>query len=59
MICDATNEDDTLEENILEALLSKHPYLEDGSEHEDSDSDVIHVAAQQSIQACSSISLSR
>ena len=39
--------------------MSKHPCLEDGSEHEDSDSDVIHVAARHSIQACSSISLSR
>ena len=50
------NEDNTLEEDIVEAILSKQPCLEDGSEHEDSDSDgdeiakVTHTAARCSIQ---------
>ena len=33
------NDDNTLEESIIEALSSKRPCLEDGSEHKDSDLD--------------------
>ena len=50
------NEDNTLEEDTNEALSSKHTCLENGSEHEDSESDddtkvkVTHMAARHSIQ---------
>ena len=50
------NEDDTLEEDIVEAVSSKRPCLEDGSEQEDSDCDddvaakITHAAARRSIQ---------